>query len=229
MYLDIKSGNNLLEISGIASRVDRDSPRIYGLGPDAHVLNISCTTKLGDASNQRRSKNAAVLKKLSVERKVLQAERDVRQTEFNLLDDAARSLAQDKAASFDTLMDTFVARKRNAVATVIEMDEKIEELDEEIRLLNNSHRGETAAVVTATIIAKRECRTEFQLTYCKLVAQVGQSIGANATSQWSPVLPGSRSTTCTRAQSTGSHRRTSRSTITRTSPRTRAKTGTTRS
>ena len=96
----------------------------------------------------------------------------MRQTEFNLLDDAARSLAQDKATSFDNLMDTFVARKRNAMKTVIEMDEQIKEVDKEIWILRNSHKGSTAAVVTATILAKRECKVEFQLTYCKFFTLV---------------------------------------------------------
>ena len=98
---------------------------------------------------------------------MLQGERDVRQTEFDLLDDAARSLAQEKTTSLDSLMDTFLVRKRNAMAMVIAMDEQIEELDKEIWLLNNTHKGETAAVVTATLLAKRDCKIEFQLTYRK--------------------------------------------------------------
>ena len=98
---------------------------------------------------------------------MLQGERDVRQTEFDLLDDAARSLAQEKTTSLDSLMDTFLVRKRNAMAMVIAMDEQIEELDKEIWLLNNTHKGETAAVVTATLLAKRDCKIELQLTYRK--------------------------------------------------------------
>ena len=96
------------------------------------VFGISCTTKLANSPHQRLTKNAVVIKKLIARRKVLEADRDVRQTEFDLLDDAARSLAQDKATSFDSLMDTFVARKQNAMVAVIKMDGQVEELDKEI-------------------------------------------------------------------------------------------------
>ena len=98
---------------------------------------------------------------------MLETERQVLQTEFTLLDDAARSLAKDKAASLDTLMDTFVSRKRKAGLTVVDIDDQIQELEKEIWVLNNSAKGETAAAVTATLLAKRDCKVEFQLTYRK--------------------------------------------------------------
>ncbi|KAI1792158.1 hypothetical protein LXA43DRAFT_1093971 [Ganoderma leucocontextum] len=163
--VDLKSGSNVLEISSISSQVDKESPRIYGLGTDARVFDMSCNAKLANAPHQKLTKNAAAIKKLVAKRKLLEAERNVRQTEFSLLDDAARSLAQDKATSFDALMDTFVVRKRNAMRTVLEMDEQIEELEKEIWLLDSSHKGETATVVTATLLAKRDCKVEFQLIY----------------------------------------------------------------
>ncbi|KAI1792172.1 hypothetical protein LXA43DRAFT_364276 [Ganoderma leucocontextum] len=163
--VELKSGSNVLEISGISSQVDRESPRIYGLGTNARVFDMSCNAKLANAPNQKLTKNAAAIKKLVAKRKLLEAERNVRQTEFSLLDDAARSLAQDKATSFDALMDTFVLRKRDAMQTVVEMAEQIEELEKEIWLLNSSHKGETAAVVGATLLAKRDCKVEFQLAY----------------------------------------------------------------
>lgn len=151
------------------------------------MFDISCNTKLANAPNHNHTKNAATIKALAAKRKLLEAERDVRQTEFDLLDDAARSLAQEKATSLDSLMDTFLTRKRNAMAMVIAMDEQMEELDKEVWLLNNSHQGETAAVVTATLLAKRDCKVEFQLTYCKCCITPILDIPTYATSQWSPV------------------------------------------
>lgn len=146
---------------------------------------MSCSTKLANAPHKQHTKNAAAVKELEAKRKVLAAERTVRQTEFDLLDDAARSLAQDKATSFDSLMDTFVVRKRNAMSIIIEMDEQIEELDQEIWLLNASHKGETAAVVTATLLAKHDCKIEFQLTYCKPCSSLRPDVRADASiSQW---------------------------------------------
>ncbi len=172
----------MLEIAGISSHVDKESPRIYGLGTDARVFDMSCNTKLSNAPHQRHTKNAAVVKKLVAKRKLLEAERNVRQTEFDLLDDAARSLAHEKATSFDALMDTFVGRKRKAMYTVVETDEHIEELDREIWLLNSSHKGETAAVVTATLLAKRDCTIELLLTYCKPCVTLDRDVHANGAS-----------------------------------------------
>ncbi|KAM5544764.1 hypothetical protein V8D89_001662, partial [Ganoderma adspersum] len=165
LVVDLKGGSNSLEITGIPSHVDKESPRIHGLGTDVRVFDISCNTTLANAPHQNHTKNAATVKKLVFKRKMLEMERQVLQTEFTLLDDAARSLAKDKATSLDTLMDTFVTRKRKAGCTVVDIDEQIEELEKEIWVLNNSHKGETAAVVTATLLAKRDCKLEFQLTY----------------------------------------------------------------
>ncbi|KAM5544768.1 hypothetical protein V8D89_001666, partial [Ganoderma adspersum] len=163
--IDLKGGSNVLVISGISSHVDTESPRIYGLGSDARVFDISCNTKLANAPHQKYTKDAAAIKRLVAKRKLLEVELDVRRTEFFVLDETVRLLAKDKATSLDSLMDTFVARKRNAKTTIIEMDEQIEELAKEIWLLNNLHTGATAAVVTATVLAKRDCKVEFQLTY----------------------------------------------------------------
>ena len=68
-------------------------------------------------------------------------------------------------------MDTFVSRKRKAGLTVVDIDDQIQELEKEIWVLNNSAKGETAAAVTATLLAKRDCKVEFQLTYRRLSLQ----------------------------------------------------------
>ncbi|PIL32346.1 hypothetical protein GSI_05592 [Ganoderma sinense ZZ0214-1] len=163
--VDLKAGSNVLEITSISTQVDKESPRIYGLGTDVRVFDTSCSTKLAIGVHQDHTRNAAAIKELKLKRKLLKSERDVRQTEFTLLDDAARALAQDKAASFDTLIDTFVGRKRKAGRAVVEVDEEIEEIEKELWLLKHTHMGDTAAVVTATLLAKRDCKVEFQLTY----------------------------------------------------------------
>ena len=90
---------------------------------------------------------------------------------------------------------------------------------------NTSYQGETAAIVTATTLAKRDCKVVFRLTFCKPHASSKQYIGANAASQWSPAPPGSPTTTCTRALPTGSSPLTCPCTSVRILPRTRARTG----
>ena len=160
----------MVEIVNISSDVDRESPRIHGLGTDARVIDISCNTALANAPSHKRSKHAADIKKLTAKRKLLEGERAVHQKEFDLLDDAARSLVSDKVTGLDVFMDTYVSRKRNAMRRIVETDEQIEELDKEIWQYKNTHRGETAAVVTANVLAKHDCKLELQLTYRKHIS-----------------------------------------------------------
>ena len=108
-----------------------------------------------------------MIKRLQEERRRLNAERKVHEAEWDALNLAAMS-ARDTSSSFDELMATFVTRKRNAIQAVIEMKRRIEEVDEEIMLLKDSHKGETSAVVTVTLFTKVDCKLEFQLTYRKL-------------------------------------------------------------
>ncbi|EJF59169.1 hypothetical protein BD309DRAFT_953032 [Dichomitus squalens] len=163
--IDLKAGSNVVKISNISSHVDRESPRIHGLGTDARVVDISCNTTLANAPSHKSSKNAIEIKKLTAKRKLLEGERTVRQRESELLDDGARSLVSDKETGLDVFMETWVSRKRSAMKAIVDLDDQIEALDQEIWQLNNIHKGETAGVVTATVLAKHERKVEVQLTY----------------------------------------------------------------
>ena len=134
------------------------------MGADAHVVDISCNVKRLKASSQRRSKNAAAIKILETKRRLLNAERKVREAEWDAL---SLAVVSDKSTSFDELMATFVTSKRNAIQAVVEMKEKIRDVDEEIELLKDSHKGDASALVVVTLLTKTDCKLEFQLTYRK--------------------------------------------------------------
>ncbi|KAI0687754.1 hypothetical protein C8T65DRAFT_619921 [Cerioporus squamosus] len=163
--VDLTSGRNVLEITGISSRVDKESPRIHGLGADARVFDISCDTNLTSAPGPRIRKNAEALKNLDGQIKALKLERDVRRKEYDMLDEAVKSLAHGKPAELDGFMDSFVRRKRAAMQAVLKCEEEATELNRATWSLNDASKGETAGRVTATILARRECKVVFQLTY----------------------------------------------------------------
>ncbi len=160
-----QGGRNVLEITGLSSHVDTESPRIHGLGSDARVFDISCDTRLANAPGLRPKKHADAVKKLESNIKILDIERNVHRNEYDMLDQAVKSLANDTPAQMDAFMDRFVQRKLNAMTAVMKCEEAIESLNKELWLLNNASKGETAGRVIATILAKRPCTVTFQLTY----------------------------------------------------------------
>ncbi len=154
-----------MEISGISSLVDRESPRIHGLGEDARVFDISCS--LRTPPKNKDSKNLDAIKKANAKRNALKLERNLRQEEYDMLNEAGKSLSNQAPAQIHEFVESVVQRKRDAMRAVLEFDEKIEEVDEELWLLQNISKGETAARVVATIIAARDCQIELKLTYRK--------------------------------------------------------------
>ena len=164
-------GKNELEISGISNLVDAESPRIHGLGSDVRVFAISCTKHLARAPGVRRSKNAARLKEIAAKKKALEAERTVFTEAAALLDDMVRAAMGSNSgdgggpAQLGAMMEDLVRRKREAATGVLGLEREIAALDEEQWMLNNTHRGETTTVVSATVVAKRDCELEFQMTY----------------------------------------------------------------
>ncbi|TFK87173.1 hypothetical protein K466DRAFT_522882 [Polyporus arcularius HHB13444] len=164
--INLTGGRNMLEITSLSSRVDTQSPRIHGLGSDARVFDISCDTQLTDAPGPRPRKNADAVKNLEMTIKTLEIERNVHLSEYDMLDNAPKSLANGTPTTeMDVFMDRFVQRKLKAMKAVMACDGAIESLNKELWLLNNASKGETAGRVIATILAKRPCTVTFQLTY----------------------------------------------------------------
>ncbi|KAI0695487.1 hypothetical protein C8T65DRAFT_584266 [Cerioporus squamosus] len=163
--VDLVGGRNVLEITGLSSRVVTESPRIHGLGYDARVFDISCDTKLTHAPGPRPKKNADAVQKVEMTIQTLEIERDVRQNEYDVLDNAAKSLANDKPTQMDAFLDRFVQRKRQALKDVMTSNVAIASLKKQLWLLQNASEGETAGRVIATILSKRARTVTFQLTY----------------------------------------------------------------
>ena len=164
----LQSGRNTVEIYGLSSAIDTESPRIHGLGTAARVFDVSCNLR-ARPSKYRDTKNLEAIKAVAAKRETLLLEHDVRQEEYEMLKQLSpeAALTTEASARIDTFADNVVRRKRDAKRAVLEYVGQIEELDDELWTLQNTHKGETAARVVATILTKHECRVEFQLTYRK--------------------------------------------------------------
>ncbi|KAH9902414.1 hypothetical protein C8Q73DRAFT_777736 [Cubamyces lactineus] len=169
--IELKSGRNALEISGLSSKVDTESPRLSGAPGCVRVLDVVCKRKPRDAPDIPEDERSAEVKRLKAQRRALQAEQEVRQEEIKLLNDSAQLVTSDDHnhnPDHDSLlafMDKYVQRKLGIQKAIRDLFEQIEEVDKKIYVLNNARKGETTTMVTATIIAESECKVDLNLTY----------------------------------------------------------------
>ena len=90
----------------------------------------------------------------------------MREREAVLLDSAAAAMAKDKGVDVE-LMDRLLGRKRDATKAVIELKDQLNDLNHAIRVLKAGYVGKCETTVVATVIARREGKFTFQLTYRK--------------------------------------------------------------
>ncbi|KAI0706411.1 hypothetical protein C8Q76DRAFT_157803 [Earliella scabrosa] len=163
LVADLQVGRNTVEIAGISSQVDDESPRVHGLGAMARLFDISCS--FSTPPRHRNTQNLHAIKKATAKRSLLSSERNLRQEEYDMLNQAGKSFATSVPEQYDAFLDNVVRRKRAAMKAVWEYDQQIEESDDELWSLRNNHAGEAGARIVATLLATRECHLEFQLTY----------------------------------------------------------------
>ncbi|KAJ8482399.1 hypothetical protein ONZ51_g5381 [Trametes cubensis] len=169
--IELKNGRNVLEISGLSSKLDTESPRLSGAPGGVRVLDVVCKRKPRDAPDTPEDERSAEIRSLKAERRALQAEQEVRQEEIKLLNDSAQLVTHDDHnhnPDHDKLldfMDKYVQRKLGIQKAIRDIFEQIEEVDKRIYVLNNARKGETTTMVTATIIAASDCKVDLNLTY----------------------------------------------------------------
>ncbi|KAI0750058.1 hypothetical protein C8Q80DRAFT_1120131 [Daedaleopsis nitida] len=156
----LKSGRNVVEITGISSNIDTESPRIHGLGNVARVSDVCCHTRSTN-SHKIHGDNADVIEGLRKKKRHLGVERQRQR----ILEESVGAHALTAGADFETLLNRVAARKGAAMGNLIELDEKISKLEDEIALLGRKHQGEANTVVSATILTEIDCEVTLQLTY----------------------------------------------------------------
>ncbi|KAI0794187.1 hypothetical protein C8Q74DRAFT_1194872 [Fomes fomentarius] len=155
----LRSGRNVIEISGLSSNIDVESPRIHGLGSHARIVDVCC-----DIAHATSSKTNQLTENSS--RKGLSVERALWQQEYDALEDATSSLLRNmNPANLDNVLDGIVERKRKAMKAVLELDQKIVQIEREVQLVCKKHKGSNATVVSATVLAEHDCDVELYLSY----------------------------------------------------------------
>ncbi|KAI0794196.1 hypothetical protein C8Q74DRAFT_1247228 [Fomes fomentarius] len=155
----LRSGRNAIEVSGLSSNIDIESPRIHGLGSHAHIVDVCC-----DVANATSSKTDQLTAPNL--RKELSAERALRQQEYDALEGATSSLLSNvEPANLDKVLDGIVERKRKAMKAGLELDQKIVRIEREVQLVCKKHKGLNATVVSATFLAEHDCDLELYLSY----------------------------------------------------------------
>ncbi|RPD54848.1 hypothetical protein L227DRAFT_580207 [Lentinus tigrinus ALCF2SS1-6] len=173
--LSLRGEKNVVNIDGISSCIDLDSPRIRVLsGPSGvRVFDICCN-----------------IEELSAKCEALVAKRTLRQQEYDRLVETASRLhvshgiahsliqnvsgfakdSQDPPGSkagheVDQLMQTLVQQMRSASDALQTLDRQILELERELSVPLQSRKGDGSTVITVTILAEQECEVTLQLTY----------------------------------------------------------------
>ncbi|KAI0648701.1 hypothetical protein C8Q79DRAFT_904375 [Trametes meyenii] len=169
LAVELKTGQNVVEVSGISSVVNSESPRINSAAADVRVLDVVCTRKPGDAPDLLDDERSTEIQSLIAEGRALEAERRVHEEEVVLLNDAGRLVTTDRGDSTPPellkFIDAHAQRKLALRKTILSLDERIKELEKKLWLLRKSRKGEATTVVTATVIAKVDRKVDLKLTY----------------------------------------------------------------
>ncbi|KAI0323765.1 hypothetical protein GY45DRAFT_1376087 [Cubamyces sp. BRFM 1775] len=169
--LELKSGRNVLDITGLSSNIDTESPRLIGAPHGVRVLDVVCKRKPRNALDAADDERAAEIKALQAQREALLAEQRVRHEEIDLLNDSGRLITNDTHdqnldhAKLLAFMDQYVGRKLGIQKAIRELSERMEEIDKKIYVLCNARKGDTTTIITATIITTGDCKAGLNLTY----------------------------------------------------------------
>ncbi|KAI0323511.1 hypothetical protein GY45DRAFT_1332485, partial [Cubamyces sp. BRFM 1775] len=175
LTLELKSGRNVVEITGFSSNVDVDSPRISGAPDGVRVLDVVCKRSTAIPPDQE-DETTTEIQELLEKGRALEAERQVRQQEASLLDESARLVTGSGNASGEhhgradhdqlfKFLDQFTQRKFQVQRAVQALDKQILELEKKLAIVRESHMGQVNTVITATIVAATEGQIDLKATY----------------------------------------------------------------
>ncbi len=171
-----QSGKNVVTIKGISSDADSESPRISGTPAGVRVLDVVCRRHPHDAPDLRDDVTSSQIEANLAASRALAAEREVRQQEVNLLNDAARSITSPPQGANNAavpnwhaellgFVDGLVQRQIAAEAALRDLDAKIAALEKSLWLLRSARKGEATTTIVATIVAQSDSKVDLKLTY----------------------------------------------------------------
>ncbi|KAI0667914.1 hypothetical protein C8Q78DRAFT_1174843 [Trametes maxima] len=169
LAVELKTGQNVVEVSGISSVVNPESPRIISAAADVRVLDVVCTRKPGDAPDLLDDERSAEIQSLIAKGRALEAERQVHEEEVALLNDAGSLVATKhdglNPSELLKFVDAHAQRKLALRKAILDLGERIKELEKKLWLLRDARKGEATTIVTVTVIAKVDRKVDLKLTY----------------------------------------------------------------
>ncbi|KAK0472056.1 hypothetical protein IW261DRAFT_1343884 [Armillaria novae-zelandiae] len=156
--LNLKVGQNTVEIRGLPSTIDTHSVRVSGLG-DGRLLDVVCKFGNNKSTSCASDSPAETIRTLKAKKSVLESEKRVRGHEADILVQYAKSLTGEFVApvQMTQFLQSFVEQGRKNTEAVSSIDEKIIEIDrlleieaDKSSLKKGTLTGEVHVVVGAT-------------------------------------------------------------------------------
>ncbi|KAF9783017.1 hypothetical protein BJ322DRAFT_1009242 [Thelephora terrestris] len=160
--LDLKAGNNEIEVTGLSSVTNTESFRVSGLG-DARLLVVNCLREQFSEISESDPFRA-----LKYQVQELQAELDARKAEVEVLEGFACKMGDhpnltpvDANAFVDTLFE-----KTLACAEIVRtLDDKVAEVKRKISKAESERAGSASVKAVITIVSDDDGPAELKLTY----------------------------------------------------------------
>ncbi|RDX46294.1 hypothetical protein OH76DRAFT_1386908 [Lentinus brumalis] len=157
--VNLQSGRNTVQVSGLSSNIDQGSPRIHTPHEEASVFDICC-----EVTRPTLMTPTAKAEELDAKKQELVAERSIQREEYAALNEALHTPVKT-GSELDGLLESILVRKRRATKTILEADRELGKIEREISLLGKGRKGAATGTVSATVLAKHECEVEILLTY----------------------------------------------------------------
>ncbi|KIY70787.1 hypothetical protein CYLTODRAFT_487803 [Cylindrobasidium torrendii FP15055 ss-10] len=164
--VELKTGQNTIEIGALASTIDQKSVRVSGLG-EARLFDVVC--KLG-TSNAARYASTEVLRQLHARKVLLERNKRVQDHEADVLLQYAKSLSGEHVSppQVETFLQTFVKTANRNNEQMAAIDEELVQIEREIEAETTKigmKKGSCNGEITAVIRASEPAAIEMLVTY----------------------------------------------------------------
>nr|GAT43452.1 predicted protein [Mycena chlorophos] len=165
-----KSGTTNIQINELPTCVDTQSVRVSGLGAEAKLLNVACTTGTHGAPSVLKAAVSATVHQLRAQHTKFEGQKRMREDATALLRSYAETLSGELISP--TLMTDFIGSlvqsDNERLAAVAEIDARLESIDHQIEeeLEKDALRKRHAmGLVTVDIGSDKPMNIELTLTY----------------------------------------------------------------
>ncbi|KAL4250906.1 Conserved hypothetical protein CHP02231 [Abortiporus biennis] len=160
--LELKKGQNVIEIFNLARTIDTQSARVSGIGGAARLNDVACTFKLNKVTNDKTQEL------ISQKEKII-AQKDILLQENSFLNHYGESLT-GQYVSVDKITDflqTFRQYRQKNSEAIFVLSQRISELDKDISKHQMEYRRKERSTATVTVVlnAEDDAPTTLRLTY----------------------------------------------------------------